>query len=694
MFNKLDAPCTNWIKKYKRDGERTYSGEWDENMHMKHNWCSKYSYYAYLSIFKKFKYIFTRCTLFGDGWSQTCTTEIGFTWNGTLSVWQMWGNSIIEGTEACDDGNIANNGGWSVSWAVESGWTWSGINLSVWKKCGNGIKEDTETWDDGNTTDNDGWSSSWTIEAGWTWSIANPSIWQKCGNGIKEGTETCDDGSMSSGDGWSFAWQIETNWNCSGAPSAWYKWGDGVIDPGETCEDSNNINGDGWSSLWAIETGWICSDTPSIWSYCSDGTISGFETWDDSNLINGDGWSSTWTVESGWTWHGTTSVWQKWGNGIKEGTEVCDDGNLVDNDGWSQLWIIENNWTCNGQASSVCQKWGNGKIEGTEKWDDYNKIDNDGWSSNCFIENGWTCQNNIFSACNKSSDLNSDFDTIASTSLYSSTAIILSMLFISNIISFSSFTSFWSFANQLQMILLLILMHVYLPSNVESTIIQNKVMIDPFQYIPINRISLFDFIISWFDSEQRNSKLSEIGLESGSLVANNFSTIALILLAIFIHLFDYTLMLIFKRWNAEESDSKTLKIVWYAIKKTFEFLTFSYYIRTIVESLLIFLLSAFSEVYSFNRNDTSNVISLVTSISILAALIFLFGLSTWLVFKKNKEANKDNKYEEFYSGLKENKVYRIYTPLWMLRRILFVWLLIVMCPYHPITVLSIWKNLM
>ena len=128
------------------------------------------------------------------------------------------------------------------------------------------------------------------------------------------------------------------------------------------------------------------------------------------------------------------------------------------------------------------------------------------------------------------------------------------------------------------------------------------------------------------------------------------------------------------------------------LKRLSNFLTFGYYIRTIFESLLIFSLSAFSEVYSFNWNDTSNVISLFTSISILAALIFLFGLLTWLVFKKNKEeANKDNKYEEFYSGLKENKVYRIYTPLWMFRRIVFVWLLILMCHYHQITVLYISK---
>ena len=99
-------------------------------------------------------------------------------------------------------GDILSNDGWSSTWAIESGYTWAG-SLSVWQKWGNGKKEGTETWDDGNTANSDGWSSSWAVESGWTWSAANPSVWQKCGNGIKEGSETCDDSNTADNDGWS-----------------------------------------------------------------------------------------------------------------------------------------------------------------------------------------------------------------------------------------------------------------------------------------------------------------------------------------------------------------------------------------------------------------------------------------------------------------------------------------------------------
>ena len=42
----------------------------------------------------------------GDGCSDNCIIEPGWTCNGSHSIWQMCGNSKIEGTELWDDGNI------------------------------------------------------------------------------------------------------------------------------------------------------------------------------------------------------------------------------------------------------------------------------------------------------------------------------------------------------------------------------------------------------------------------------------------------------------------------------------------------------------------------------------------------------------------------------------------------------------
>ena len=90
------------------------------------------------------------------------------------------GNSKIEGNEACDDGNTISNDGWSSSWTIESGWTWSGTP-SKWTKTstlywGDGIISQGEKCDDGNKLDGDGWSSKWAIESGYIWE-GWPSRW-------------------------------------------------------------------------------------------------------------------------------------------------------------------------------------------------------------------------------------------------------------------------------------------------------------------------------------------------------------------------------------------------------------------------------------------------------------------------------------------------------------------------------------
>ena len=146
-------------------------------------------------------------TLNLDCWNSFWAIEAGWTCSDSPSVWQKWGDSKIEGTEAWDDGNTANGDGWNSSWAVEAGWTCNGSVLSIWQKCGNSIKEGTKTWDDGNTVSSDGWSSSCLIESSYSCTSATPNvcslIWS---NGVINTGEAWDDGNTSNGDGWSSTW--------------------------------------------------------------------------------------------------------------------------------------------------------------------------------------------------------------------------------------------------------------------------------------------------------------------------------------------------------------------------------------------------------------------------------------------------------------------------------------------------------
>jgi cysteine-rich repeat protein len=364
----------------------------------------------------------------GDGWNNSCAVEIGYQWSGgTTATPDNCSEICGDGkrfnldTSYCDDGDTTSGDGWSNSWAVEIGWTWSGGTNSVpdsWIEIwGDGRRFNSlSTYcDDGNLIDGDGWSSTWTIETGYSCvggSSTTADVWTVVwGDGILiTPTEAWDDGNTVLNDGCSNIWQFESayNWvnNLSNNPATtWTEiWGDGIRLSSTGCDDGNILNGDGWSSTWTIELGYQCSGgspiSPDICQIvCGDGRSTSFDPTmcDDGNTISGDGCSSTWTVEPGYQW--TTSSLTI----PHTCTEICgdgrrigggwDDGNNINGDGCSSMCTIELGFTCSGGSATKkdtwVETWGDGKNLGGNEWDDNNTNDGDGWSSLWEIE---TCK--------------------------------------------------------------------------------------------------------------------------------------------------------------------------------------------------------------------------------------------------------------------------------------------------------------
>jgi fibro-slime domain-containing protein len=123
--------------------------------------------------------------------------------------------------------------------------------------CGDGIIEGAEACDDGNAHSGDGCSGTCHLERGYKCSGSpsqcSPTL---CGDGKVEGTETCDDGNVMPFDGCSADCQLEPD--CSGSSGCTSKCGDGIV-LGEECDDGNTASGDGCSSSCKIETGWSCT---------------------------------------------------------------------------------------------------------------------------------------------------------------------------------------------------------------------------------------------------------------------------------------------------------------------------------------------------------------------------------------------------------------------------------------------------
>ena len=261
--------------------------------------------------------------------------------NISATVPAICGNSTVEGSEECDDGNTTSGDGCSATCVVEEdeGGGTSPPPPPPAAQCGNGVVETGEQCDDGNQVSGDGCSGACQLES------QPPAI---CGNGTVEGSEQCDDGNQVSGDGCSSSCTIETGPVC----------GNSVLESGEQCDDGNLASGDGCSSACQIEL------PPAV---CGNGQVEGAEQCDDGNQVSGDGCSASCVIEAG----------PACGNGQVEGSEQCDDGNLQNGDGCSS--------SCQAEVilGPTC---GNGLVETGEQCDDNNTISGDGCSSSCQTE--------------------------------------------------------------------------------------------------------------------------------------------------------------------------------------------------------------------------------------------------------------------------------------------------------------------
>jgi cysteine-rich repeat protein len=156
------------------------------------------------------------------------------------------GNSIVDGSETCDDGNRLHGDGCSADC----------LSSEV---CGNGIVDATkgEACDDGNVVGGD--------------TCQPDCLSPRCGDGVQDMqyNEGCDDGALNSS-----APDANCRENCQLG-----RCGDAVLDSNEICDDGNNASNDG------CRFDCLSDET------CGNGTVdfAELELCDDSNGISQDG---------------------------------------------------------------------------------------------------------------------------------------------------------------------------------------------------------------------------------------------------------------------------------------------------------------------------------------------------------------------------------------------------------------------
>ena len=244
-----------------------------------------------------------------------------------------------------------------------------------------------------------------------------------------------------------------------------------------------------------------------------------------------------------------------------------------------------------------------------------------------------------------------------------------------SILNTSSLATLWLVFNQLQLLYLLFLSRSYLPEEVQLVIKGFKFSLNVYEYIPIRKIEIFRSLFEHFNFELTNSLLEPFGINSDSTIFNLYPIVLSLILIICIQLCIYIIGL-FLKWCWENANW-IINFFQRILAKILNFMTLGFYIRNILEIFQFILISATYELYKANVSSIERIFSFLIAIFMIIVLLILSIFTFYLSLSSYKiNERKHNKLGEFFSGLKQQKKFKIYNPILLLRRGFFVIFLI------------------
>ena len=265
--------------------------------------------------------------------------------------------------------------------------------------------------------------------------------------------------------------------------------------------------------------------------------------------------------------------------------------------------------------------------------------------------------------------------TTSQTILGSTTGVVA----VFSLFNVSSISSLWSMMNQLQLFFLLFLTRAFIPLDVQTVITGSKVALNLPQYFEFQNVGFYNDALSHFNFNLSDSEYDLLDVQSESTIFNTWSSFALWLLIVCLHLLIYFLYKILSKIQEIKKWNKMLKIIKWIVNKIFSILTFGYYIRFLFEINQFVLISSIHEIYRYDSSQSLQILSISFAIFMLLGCIFLIififylSLSSYEVVEDNH-----NKLGEIFSGVKMQKKHKLYVVALLIRRALFVLLLVVL----------------
>ena len=318
-----------------------------------------------------------------------------------------------------------------------------------------------------------------------------------------------------------------------------------------------------------------------------------------------------------------------------------------------------------------CQTWSSTGVNNWAAWNLGYKLISGSWFSTSSATNTSSATSSASSSASRNAIISGVF--IQALVLFYAFINILSL-----IINSSSFASFWSLINQLQLYFLLLLTKAFIPIDVQTVITGPQFVLNPFDYLNLKGSSTFyDKIKESFNFELSNSLLDPIGIKSDSTLFNMYSYILSHICIVFLHFVIYISYRLVCCLNSDRRWWLIAKWSAWGLSKALNFLTFGYYIRSLLEINQFLLISLTYEIYKFNASNFARIVSLSTAILWSITCFILIIFTNFIAFSSYQvDENEHNKLEEIVKGIKTDKKFKIYSPILLFRRAVFIVILI------------------
>ena len=126
------------------------------------------------------------------------------------------------------------------------------------------------------------------------------------------------------------------------------------------------------------------------------------------------------------------------------------------------------------------------------------------------------------------------------------------------------------------------------------------------------------------------------------------------------------------------------------IRKLYRALTFGLYIRFTWEIFVFLLFTSISEVYMFSSSSTARQVSLSVACLIIVFCVGFICLSIWQYLKSLKDVNLDSMiyFTEFFSGIKSTGWAKVFSLIFLMRRTVFCWIVLLLHHAMSLTLLN------